>query len=92
MLEQSVNLPDGDGPLLLRVEKNFRVSDKSLCMSIEVQVVDGSLRERVCLVPELVTSVVPSDERELKPSSWLGIEGEGDEVVCSASQTGGLPV
>ncbi|NLW44849.1 MAG: hypothetical protein GXY92_06660 [Syntrophomonadaceae bacterium] len=82
MLEQSVNLPDGDGPLLLRVEKNFRVSDKSLCMSIEVQVVDGSLRERVCLVPELVTSVVPSDERELKPSSWLGIEGEGDEVVC----------
>ena len=44
--------------------------------------------EPVCLVPELVTSVVPSDERELQPSSWLGIEGEGDEVVYEVVRPG----
>jgi hypothetical protein len=87
-LEQLVRLPNGEAPLSFRVGKRFRISDKSMAMTIEVQVIDGKLQEPVCLVPELVTSVVPSDERELQPSSWLGIEGEGDEVVYEVVRPG----
>ncbi len=80
-LEQIVHLPRGDVPVSLKVCKNFCVNDKSFSMSIEVQVIEGSVQDPVCMVPELVTSVVPSDERELQPSSWLGMEGEAGEVV-----------
>lgn len=87
-LEQSPLIRSGDKHRRLKVRKTFRVYEASVLMSVEVQVIDGDCREQIYLVPELVTSVVPSDERELKPSSWLGIKGEDGESVYEVFRTG----
>lgn len=88
-LEQYPRIPSGEAYLSLKVRKTFRVYEASFSMSVEVQLIDGDCQDRVYLAPELVTSVVPSDERELEPSSWLGISGEGGEVGYEVVRPGG---
>ncbi|MGE5544539.1 MAG: hypothetical protein ACM3UW_06145, partial [Bacillota bacterium] len=88
VLEQSPLIRNGDRNLRLKIRKTFHVYHASLLVSIEVQVVDGDCEDRVYLAPELVTSVVPSDERELKPSSWLGIRGGAAEIAYEVVRTG----
>ncbi|MGI6549246.1 MAG: hypothetical protein ACOX4Q_04265 [Syntrophomonadales bacterium] len=78
-LEASPSIIKDGECLRLRVRKTFHICEASLVMSVEVQVIDGECGE-LYLAPELVTSMVPSDERELQPVSWLGIEGETSEV------------
>lgn len=80
-LEQSASILIDDHKLQIIAGKIFTVREASLHMSIEAHITDSDYQDRIFLVPELVTSAVPSDEREFKPCSWLGLQGEADEVA-----------
>ncbi len=86
-LEASPSVINDGERLRFRVRKTFHIGEAAFSMSVEVQVIDGECGE-LYLTPELVTSMVPSDERELQPVSWLGIAGEASEVNYEVARPG----
>ncbi|NLB17359.1 MAG: hypothetical protein GX825_01155, partial [Syntrophomonadaceae bacterium] len=73
-LQRSIEL-EGEEPI--RIRKVFTIEEAA----VEVEWVVESLgHKEIYLVPELVTSAVPSDPIHFKPCSWLGIRG-GEKTI-----------
>ena len=79
-LESTGFLTDGSRCWHYRVTKIFVIKESALELAVAAEVDSAESETLIYMMPELVTSAVPSDERELKPCSWLGIEGDDDVI------------
>ncbi|MGE5422292.1 MAG: hypothetical protein ACM3QW_03440, partial [Ignavibacteriales bacterium] len=69
---------DDDGVLMpLQMIKSFLINNDSIQLSVEVAAEFELKRNDIYLVPELLTSMVPSDEVDFKPHSLLAVQGTG---------------
>lgn len=63
----------------VKIRKVIVVERDSLLMQAEAET-EKALSEEIYMVPELVSSATPSDEKDFLPYCWMGIKG-GEELV-----------
>lgn len=70
---------EGIGRNEIKVEKEFIIEESSLHIIIRADLLKGNRLENLFLVPEIVTSAAPSDEKYFNPHAFIGItSGEGE--------------
>ena len=69
----------GHDPVNIFLEKTFIVDENSLQVQFHAHQDRVVENLQIFLVPELVTSAAPSDERHFKPCAWVGIPPSSQE-------------